>query len=95
MTKSFEDNPALWFISDAPQNSADTGTVVQPKKTKNERGTVTKPLYAETRSKRVNMLMQPSLYEKLRDMAKNCGVSTNDLMNQALEKFLENKSKEN
>jgi hypothetical protein len=47
---------------------------------------------AETRSRRVQCLLRPSLYEKIRKMADDRGASVNDLMHEALERFAESES---
>ena len=47
------------------------------------------PAYIETRSKRVQLLMQPSLHEGLRAEAAKREVSLNDLVHSVLEQFLE------
>lgn len=48
-----------------------------------------KPVFVETRSKRFNALMQPSLYDNLLKIASANGVSVNELMHRVLEKFVE------
>lgn len=48
-------------------------------------GYKTNPLYIETRSKRLQLLVQPSLLEKLRARATREGRSLNDLIHTILE----------
>lgn len=82
--KSFKDNPALQFIT-TPAEEA------QPAPAQSEQGAGVpmkpNPLYIETRSKRLNLLMQPSLHTKLKDMAKAQDVSINELIHKALEEY--------
>ena len=44
----------------------------------------------EARSKRVNLLLQPSLYEKAQKKCKKTGVSMNECINQLLEIWTHN-----
>lgn len=83
--KSFKDNPALQFIS-APAEEAAT-PAVQPEQ---PAGVPMKPnpLYIETRSKRLNLLVQPSLHSKIKDIAKVKDVSINELIHKALEEYV-------
>ena len=67
-----EINPALQFIS----SSEEEAQAVPVKRN---------PLYTETKSKRFQMLIQPSLYSKLKDMAEQKGSSLNDLIHTILE----------
>lgn len=43
----------------------------------------------ETRSKRVNLLLKPSLYEKAQEKCKNTGVSMNECIHQLLEIWIQ------
>ena len=93
--KSFRDkinlNPTIQFISNAKEETAtqqeisDTSAVskVPPK------GYKLNPLYVETKSKRLQLLVQPSIFKKLKDKAKEEGRSVNDLIHSILEKTLE------
>ena len=47
------------------------------------------PEYIETRSKRVQLLMQPSLHARLKDAAAVHEVSLNDLVHNVLEEYLD------
>ena len=44
-----------------------------------------KPVYIEKRSKRLQLLLQPSLYAQVKNMAKDEGYSVNDLIHRLLE----------
>ena len=43
------------------------------------------PRFIETKSKRFNALMQPSLFERIKAAAEEAGLSVNDLIHQTLE----------
>lgn len=44
------------------------------------------PLYVETKSKRVNLLLQPTLYKALKTHAADQEISVNELINKTLKK---------
>lgn len=87
--KSFKNelNPALQFIS-APEEAA-AGNPEQeqqtPAKPEPPEGYKINPLYIETKSKRLQLLLQPSLYEKVKARAKREGRSVNELIHSILE----------
>ncbi|MEE3451603.1 MAG: hypothetical protein VZR27_13100 [Acutalibacteraceae bacterium] len=86
MKKSFIDsieNPAEVFIS-AP-------TAAKPQGEQPPQGFKPNPEYIETRSKRVQLLMQPSLYKQLKARAKREKRSLNDLVHSILEENAERK----
>ena len=70
------DNPAMQFIS-TPEET----TVTAPAPA----GYKPNPLYIEKRSKRLQLLLQPSLYEKVKARADKQGCSVNDLIHTILE----------
>ena len=49
---------------------------------------VTAPVKQETRSKRVQIVLTPSLLEDVDAEAQRCGVSRNELIHQVLERYL-------
>ena len=82
--KSFKDAPAAaaMFISDpapATQIQAAAGTATPPQ------GYKANPAYIETKSKRVQLLMQPTLHAKVKAAAEAQGLSFNDLVHRILE----------
>ena len=86
MKKSFIDsieNKAEAFIS-AP-------TAAKPQGEQPPQGFKPNPEYIETRSKRVQLLMQPSLYKQLKARAKREKRSLNDLIHSILEESTERK----
>lgn len=76
--KSFKDNPALQFIStpDPEQLTID----------KAPEGYKTNPLYIETKSRRLQLILQPSLYERVKAKAEASGLSVNEYAHQILDK---------
>lgn len=83
--KTFKDNPALQFISTPEEAEIKEITPEIPPKT--PEGYKLNPLYIETKSRRLQLLMQPSLHAKLKDMAKEKGMSVNELIHTALEEY--------
>jgi len=82
--KSFKDdmNPALQFISapeEASEGADDGGPPAGYKKN---------PKYIENKSRRVQLLMQPSLHQRIKARAELEGKSFNDLANILLEEAL-------
>lgn len=73
------DNPAMQFISTPTEEEHTTVTAPAPE------GYKPNPLYIEKRSKRLQLLLQPSLYEKVKARADKQGCSVNDLIHTILE----------
>lgn len=95
--KSFTDaNPAMAFISTAieqenfsltqpTKEELETKLSEEPKaQTSNGVPMKKNPEYVETKSKRVQMLMQPSLYNSIKERAEKEGVSVNEMMHEIL-----------
>jgi hypothetical protein len=49
------------------------------------------PLYLEIKSRRVQLLMQPSLFDTLKKLAMEKSISVNELICQTLKIFVDNK----
>ena len=77
-----EDNPALQFISQPAltQDQDELNITLKFKKALNQ---------VETRSRRVQVLMKPSLHQKLKILAAENSTSMNDLIHQLLEAVIE------
>lgn len=89
--KSFKDsiNPAMSFISQERIDRAEGETTAKAKRTaKAPEGYKLNPLYIETKSERLQLLVQPSLKAKLKEKARQEGTSVNDLVHSILEKAL-------
>lgn len=100
--KSFTDaNPAMAFISTAKEQ--EDFALTQPTKEELEAKLDLEPLnkvsngvpmkknpeYLETKSKRVQMLMQPSLYNSIKEEAEKEGISVNEMMHTILKNHVE------
>ena len=77
--KSFtKENPALQFINVSPpqpqQDSAEAAVQIKRR--------------PESRSRRVQLLMKPSIHAQLMERAQDCGTSLNDLINTVLEAYI-------
>ena len=78
-------NPAMQFISTTTEETAEPAEkTVAPA----PEGYKVNPLYIEKRSKRLQMLLQPSLYDKLKARAEGEGCSVNDTLHRILEEAL-------
>lgn len=101
--KSFVNaNPAMAFIS-MVESAEDFSSVTQHAKEKSskehhqkEEKKVVKavpmkknPEFIETKSKRVQMLIQPSLYNEIKEEAKRKGVSVNEMMHEILRSYVD------
>lgn len=76
-------NPAMQFIS--PQEETQSETTLPGKAPE---GYKENPLYIEKKSKRVQLLMQPSLYEQIKANAQAEGNSINDYIHRTLQKAI-------
>lgn len=81
--KSFKDNPALQFIS-ATEEEPQEQTPQQPTE-KAPEGYKLNPLYVETKSRRLQLVLQPSLYDRVKARAKASGLSVNEYVHQLLD----------
>lgn len=85
-----QSNPALAFIStkeEAVLAESKEEKPVAPAKA--PEGYKLNPLYVETKSKRVNLLMQPSIVERMKKTAQAKGLSLNEAINEAVKEYLE------
>lgn len=89
--KSFiGDNPALQFISTAEpeetQQEERKTPPAQPRPAeKPPEGYKLNPLYVETKSRRLQLVLQPSLYERVKAGAAAAGLSVNEYVHQILD----------
>jgi len=82
--KSFKDNPALQFLS-TPQEEETAQPEAVQKPAKAPAGYKLNPLYIETKSKRLQLVLQPSLLAKVKERAKEQGLSVNEFVHRILE----------
>ena len=83
--KSFKNNPALQFVSKPEPVFLDIDAIKRENDTE-----PTGTMAFETKSKRVNLLLRPSLHEGLKKKAQSKGTSINNLMNVIIESYIEN-----
>jgi hypothetical protein len=79
-----ENNPAMQFISASPEEDS------QENKTENIPTAVPmkrNPLYIETKSKRIQLLLQPSLHSKIKKISQQKETSINDLIHTILDQY--------
>lgn len=97
--KSFTaNNPALAFISSAVeepegkvvQEAEPKAPVVEPEEPVKEISYRSKPNYGETKSKRVQLLLQPSTVEAIKSLARSKNISMNEAVNEAILAYLKN-----
>lgn len=83
--KDFKNNPALQFISTAdPAEPTPAEETPQYPMKRN-------PLYIETKSRRVQLMFQPSLYNKVKALATEQGKSINDTIHSILDEHINGK----
>ena len=98
--KSFKsNNPVMQFISPETVEKIEESTETTSNKdvqqitaefeAKAPAGYKVNPMYIETKSKRVQSLVQPSVYEKIKSIAINKGISVNEAINEALRKYIQ------
>ena len=85
--KDFKSNPALAFISEdsieAVDHEEEQATI--PTGGKPPAGYKLNPKYLETKSKRVQILIQPSVHKKAKAVSKKLGISLNDFISRAVQ----------
>ena len=93
--KSFTDaNPAMAFISTAEKSedfalTQPTKEDLEAKENSSSVPMKRNPEYIETKSKRVQMLMQPSLYDAIKKEATAKDISVNEMMHEILKNHVE------
>jgi len=82
-------NPAMQFISQPEEAKPEETTAAPSSSTgKAPMGYKQNPLYIETKSRRLQLLVQPSLHEKLKKRASKDGKSINEMVHWLLENAL-------
>ena len=85
--KSFKDNPALRFISPPAPDEEDMPAAALPEPAAAPYPVKLNPLYMETKSRRLNLLVRPSLHERIKKLAKSRKSSVNELIHQVLAEY--------
>lgn len=78
-----QDNPALQFISTA-DTEAEELEAAATKPLKAPEGYKLNPMFIEKKTKRLQLVLQPSLYEKVKSRADKAGLSVNEYIHQTL-----------
>lgn len=79
--KTFKDNPALQFISTAEEEEQEAPTTAA----KAPEGYKLNPLYVETKTRRLQLVLQPSLFDRVKKEAKKSGLSVNEYVHRILD----------
>lgn len=84
--KSFKTNPALSFISQESIDKVERTEIkpATPVAKKPPEGYKYNPEYIETKSRRVQSLIQPTLYNDAKAVSSELGLSFNEFLNKAL-----------
>ena len=85
------DNPALRFISAAEETEERDIIPEQPAPATSAaslKGFTPKTEKAETKSRRLQLLIKPSVYDRVKQIAEQSDLSVNDLINQILEEVV-------
>lgn len=85
--KSFKDNPALRLISAPDEDSQEHEEQISISETivKAPEGYKINPVYVETKSRRLQLILQPSLFERVKSGANTSGLSVNEYVHQILD----------
>jgi len=83
--KTFKDNPALQFISTAGEETEEREQTAEAVPAKAPEGYKLNPLYVETKSRRLQLVLQPSLYDRVKAGAAAAGLSVNEYCHQILD----------
>lgn len=75
--KNFKDNPACRFFSTSEPEPQPAGAPPD--------GYKRNPLFVETKSRRLQLVLQPSLYERVKACAIASGLSVNEYVHKILE----------
>ena len=88
-----DSNPALAFISEesiaAVDGNEEDPSPKAPTGEKPPKGYKLNPLYVETKSKRIQLVLQPSLYERVKAASEAAGLSLNEFCHRVLDKATE------
>lgn len=87
-------NPALSFISQASTEPEPSEPQERKHKEAIPEGYKLNPYLIEKKSRRLQLLIKPSLYEKVKERATEAGTSINDYINTTLENVTQNEAEE-
>lgn len=85
-----DSDPTMAFISEenieVVDIQVDTTLTKAPTREKTPKGYKVNPLYIETKTKRIQLVVQPSLYEKIKAASNAAGLSLNEFCHRVLDK---------
>lgn len=95
MSKSFKNNPALDFINTQIEGQQEVTPKGEYKTYKREDAPAPKASIGEqeTKTRRVQLLLQPSVYTTTKELARLAGTSFNDYVNSLLRENAEREGK--
>lgn len=92
-----EEHPAEMFITKPEEKAASAGAGAEGRKRRVYTGTrqtleapdgyKVNPLYIEKKTRRIQLILQPSIYERAKDMADALGLSFNEYVHRALDEI--------
>ena len=85
--KNVKDNPAVMQFLSGTESTTEPAPDPQYPMKRN-------PLYIETKSRRVQLMLQPSLYNKVKALAAEQGKSINDTVHTILDEYMNGKGEE-
>lgn len=87
-----ESNPALQFITGSQTDAVQPteAAVISSAQPEVPSGYKLNPMFLEVKSKRVQLIMQPSLFERTKEAADRKGISLNEYVHRALKYALDN-----
>lgn len=88
-----KNNPAEAFITMPEEPIKEEASPQPTADRKPPEGYKLNPMYIEIKSKRVQLLLQPSVVEALKDLAKEKGQSMNETASEAIKAYLEREGK--
>lgn len=98
--KSFKNaNPAMQFIGQpavmgtVPADAANAPLPAGPHQAGATPPMKPNPLYVETKSRRLNLLLQPSLHDRIKAIANERGASVNDTVHQILQEYTDSRTR--
>lgn len=77
-------------VSKKKENEIDVDTINLKLQEKPPKGYKINPLYIEKKSKRVQLVLQPSLYKKVKIASKRAGLSLNEYAHRIFEEVTKN-----
>lgn len=89
--KSFKGNPALQFISTVKEEEQEVIPPPMPITEKTPEGYKLNPLYVETKTRRLQLALQPSLFDRVKMEADKSELSVNEYVHRILDKATKEK----